>query len=55
MIKKIKCFKCKKDAVFIEKKIYYCGLCAVDKFVKLRERLQSKSINNNSKNNVTRI
>ena len=52
MENKIKCSKCKsKDAVIIENKIYYCGICAVAQFVnRLHKRLGSKPNNNFSKN-----
>ena len=52
--KKIKCLKCEKDAVIIENKIYYCGPCAVNKFVRLHKRLRFKPSINNSQNNVKR-
>lgn len=55
MIKKqkIKCSKCKKNAVIIENKIYYCGRCAVDHFIaRVHKRLRSKPIFNNSKDDV---
>ena len=43
---KEKC-ECKKDAVIIENKKYYCGPCYVNKFVRVRsKRLQSKSLDN---------
>jgi hypothetical protein len=52
---KIKCSKCEKDAVIIEDKIYYCGICAVDQFIdRVHKRLRSKPSNNNSKNSVER-
>jgi len=53
MENKIKCSKCKsKDAVIIENKIYYCGICAVAQFVnRLHKRLGSKPNNNFNKNN----
>ncbi len=53
--KKIKCSKCKKDAVIIEDKIYYCGPCAVEQFIsRVHKRFRSKPNINNSQNNVKR-
>ena len=37
---------CKKDAVIIENKIYYCGPCYVNRFVRVRKGLQSKPLDN---------
>jgi len=54
-IKKIKCTKCINNAVIIEDKIYYCGPCAVNKFVRLHKRLRPKSNNNSGSNIVERI
>jgi len=47
---KIKCSKCKKNAVIIENKIYYCGPCGVNKFIGMHKGLRYKSIHNHSKN-----
>ena len=54
-IKKIKCTKCINNAVIIEDKIYYCGPCAVNKFIRLHKRLRPKSNNNSGSNIVERI
>ena len=54
-IKKIKCTKCDRDAVIIEEKIYYCGPCAVNKFVRVHERFRYKPNNNSGKNTVKGI
>ena len=40
---KEKC-ECKKDAVIIENKKYYCGPCYVNKFIRVHERLRLKSL-----------
>ncbi len=53
--KKIKCSKCDKDAVVYENKIYYCGPCAVTKFVRMHKRLRPKPSNDSSQNTVKRI
>ena len=49
---KEKC-KCKKDAVIIEDKIYYCGPCYVNKFVRVRKGLQSKPLDTVSYTHLT--
>lgn len=55
MTKQIKCNKCKKDAVVYENKIYYCGPCAVTKFIRMHKRLRPKPSNDSSQNTVKRI
>ena len=42
---KEKC-ECKKDAVIIENKKYYCGPCYVNRFVRVRKGLRSKPLDN---------
>ena len=42
---KEKC-ECKKDAVIIEDKKYYCGPCYVNKFVRVHKGLRSKPLDN---------
>ena len=42
---KEKC-ECKKDAVIIENKKYYCGPCYVNRFVRVRKGLQFKPMDN---------
>ena len=36
------------DAVIFENKIYYCGSCYVDIFIRLRKRFRPKSHNNSN-------
>ena len=46
--KKIKC-ECKKDAVVIENKIYYCAPCYIDKFIRVFKRLRPEPLDNSFK------
>ncbi len=46
--------ECKKDAVIIENKKYYCGPCYVNKFVRVRKGLRSKPLDNRSKTYIER-
>jgi hypothetical protein len=51
-MKKTKCSKCKKDAVIIEDKIYYCGDCAVKQFIsRVHKRVGHQPLHNNSQPN----
>ena len=43
------CKLCNKNAVIIENKIYYCGPCYVNRFVRVRKGLQSKPLDNRNK------
>jgi len=54
MTQKIKC-KCKKDAVIVENKIYYCGPCYVNEFVGMHKRLRPKPLDNSFKIHSKRI
>ncbi len=49
----IKC-ECKKDAVIVEYKKYYCADCYINKFVRVRKRLRPKPMDNSSKTNIER-
>ena len=44
----IKC-ECKKDAVIVEDKKYYCADCYIDKFIGMYKRLRFKSVDDRSK------
>lgn len=55
VIKKIKCTKYIRDAVIIKNKIYYCGPCAVNKFVRMHKRFRHKPNNNSGENTVKGI
>ena len=46
MKKKCGCVGCKKDAVIIENKEYYCGPCYINKFIGVYKRLQFKPVDN---------
>jgi|TARA_X000001388_G_scaffold75542_1_gene70590 hypothetical protein len=41
--------ECKKDAVIIENKKYYCADCYIDKFIGMYKRLRFKSVDDRSK------
>ena len=41
--------KCKKDAVIIENKKYYCANCYINKFIGVRKKLRLESNNIYSK------
>ena len=49
----IKC-ECKKDAVIIENKKYYCADCYINKFVGVRKRLRPKPMDNIFKTSLER-
>ena len=46
----IKC-ECKKDAVVVENKKYYCADCYINKFVRVRKRLRPKPLDNRNETN----
>ena len=50
--KKIKC-GCKKDAVIIENKIYYCAPCYINKLIRVHKRYRYKP-NNYSFKDITK-
>ena len=52
---KIKCSECNENAVIIENKIYYCGPCYVNQFIRVHERLRLQPSNHSGKNDDTRI
>ena len=41
--------ECKKDAVIIEDKKYYCADCYIDKFIGMYERLRFKPVHDSIK------
>ena len=52
---KIKCSECNENAVIIENKIYYCGPCYVNEFIRVHKRLRLQPSNHSGKNDDTRI
>ena len=52
--KKIKC-ECKKNAIIIENKVYYCATCYINKFIRVHQRHRYKPNNNSGENTVKRI
>ena len=54
LTKKIKC-KCRKDAVIIENKIYYCAAYYISKFIRVHKRYRYKPNNNSGKITVKGI
>jgi len=49
----IKC-ECKKDAVIVENKKYYCADCYINKFVRVRKGLRLKPLDNRNETDVER-
>lgn len=49
----IKC-ECKKDAVIVEDKKYYCADCYINKFIGVYKRLRHKPMDNSSKTYIER-
>jgi hypothetical protein len=49
----IKC-ECKKDAVIVEDKKYYCADCYINKFVRVRKGLRPKPLDNSFKTYIER-